>query len=88
MSRQFEIAFVESDLTVVAELLEENAPITCENFWKSIETPVKEKLHHAYGIGAEMWCYVPPPKEGLPYENSIVLPRPARASQACHRFVA
>ena len=74
MSKQFEIVFEGQNASVVADLLENKAPITCENFWEGIETPVREKLSHGDATGPEMWCFVPPPKEELPYENSTVFP--------------
>lgn len=74
MTKQFEIVFEKSKATVVADLLEDQAPITCENFWEAIVTPVHETLHHGGETGPEMWCFVPPPKEELPYENSTVFP--------------
>ncbi len=74
MGKQFEIVFEGSGAVVVADLFEEEAPITCENFWAGIETPVHENLHHGGETGPEMWCFVPPPKEELPYENSTVFP--------------
>jgi len=74
MPKQFEIVFEASGTVVVAELLEEQAPITCENFWEAIAEPVSADLHHGGETGPEMWCFVPPPKEELPYENSTVFP--------------
>ena len=74
MPKQFEIIFDSSGEVVVFDLLEDKAPITCENFWDGIESPVHEKLHHGGETGPEMWCFVPPPKEELPYENSTVFP--------------
>jgi hypothetical protein len=74
MGRQFEIVFKKSNVTVVADLLDEQAPITCENFWDGIAKPVTQDLHHGGETGPEMWCFVPPPKEELPYENSTVFP--------------
>jgi hypothetical protein len=74
MGRQFEIVFKKSNVTVVADLLDEQAPITCENFWAGIATPVTQDLHHGGETGPEMWCFVPPPSEELPYENSTVFP--------------
>ena len=74
MGKQFEIVFEKSGATVVADLLEDQAPITCENFWEGLAQPVTEKLHHGGETGPEMWCFVPPPKEDLPYENSTVFP--------------
>jgi len=74
MARQFEILFEASGVTVVADLLDERAPITCENFWTGIAEPVTQDLHHGGETGPEMWCFVPPPTEELPYENSTVFP--------------
>ena len=74
MAKQFEILFEKSGATVVADLLEDAAPITCENFWEGIAEPVRQELHHGTETGPEMWCFVPPPKEELPYEHSTVFP--------------
>ena len=74
MGKQFEIVFEASGVIVVVEMLEELAPITCENFWAAIAQPVSDDLHHGGETGPEMWCYVPPPAEELPYENSTVFP--------------
>ena len=74
MGKQFEIVFESSGEVVVFDLLEDLAPITCENFWDGIAEGVREKLHHGGETGPEMWCLVPEPKEELPYENSTVFP--------------
>ena len=74
MAKQFEILFEESGAIVVADLMEDAAPITCENFWEGIAEPVRQELHHGTETGPEMWCFVPPPKEELPYEHSTVFP--------------
>ena len=74
MGKQFEIVFEKSGAVVVADLLEDKAPITCENFWEGIAEPVTQKLNHGGETGPEMWCFVPPPEEELPYENSTVFP--------------
>jgi hypothetical protein len=74
MTKQFEIVFEGSGAVVVAGLLEEKAPITCENFWKGLAGPVTRELHHGGETGPEMWCFVPEPGEELPYENSTVFP--------------
>ena len=46
MPKQFEIVFEDSGAVVVAEMLENLAPITCENFWKSIAEPVRAVRKH------------------------------------------
>ena len=74
MPRQFEIVFETSGAVVVVDLLDDEAPITCENFWDGIAEPVVQDLHHGGETGPEMWCFVPPPAEELPYENSTVFP--------------
>jgi hypothetical protein len=74
VSKQFEIVFEASGATVVADLLEDEAPITCENFWKGLAEPVTRELNHGGETGPEMWCFVPEPGEELPYENSTVFP--------------
>jgi hypothetical protein len=74
MSKQFEIVFEKSGAVITADLLEDKAPITCENFWEGIAKPHRDKIHHGGETGPEMWCFVPPPKEELPYENSTVFP--------------
>ena len=74
MGKEFEIVFEKSGVVVTAGLLEDEAPITCENFWEAIAEPVRQQLHHGAETGPEMWCFVPPPKEELPYENAAVFP--------------
>lgn len=74
MGKQVEIVFEKSGVVVVADLLEKEAPITCENFWNAIAAPHTEELNHGGETGPEMWCFVPPPGEQLPYENSTVFP--------------
>ena len=55
MARQFEIVFHGGGAVVAAELLEDAAPITCENFWNAIAKPHTDTLHH----GAEGSCQAP-----------------------------
>ncbi len=74
MTKQFEIVFEKSGVIVTAELLEDKAPITCENFWNAIASPHRDKISHGSETGPEIWCFVPPPAEELPYENATVFP--------------
>ncbi len=74
MARHFEIVFEKSGAVFAAEMLEGLAPITCENFWNAIDQPWTADLHHGGETGPEIWCFVPPPTEELPYENSTVFP--------------
>ena len=74
MGKQFEIVFQKSGAVLIATLLEIEAPITCENFWEAIASEHTQELRHGGETGPEMWCFVPPPKEELPYENATVFP--------------
>ncbi len=74
MTKQFEIVFEGSGTVITVDLLEEKAPITCENFWSGISEPITQDINHGAETGPEMWCFVPPPTEELPYENSTVFP--------------
>src|SRR5579884_1241344 len=75
MGKLFDLAFSDDRSTVVtAELLEEAAPISCENLWEIITRPYRARLHHGRHCAAELWCYLPEPKEQIPYENSTVFP--------------
>lgn len=73
MGKQFEIVFEGGDV-ITADLLEAEAPITCENFWNAIAQDVCDVMQHGGETGPEMWMFVPPPGEELPYENSTVFP--------------
>ena len=55
MAKQFEIIFEKSGAVLVAELLESEAPITCENFWDALAEPLRRELHHGGETGPEMW---------------------------------
>jgi Protein of unknown function (DUF3830) len=73
----FEIEFLGSHQTVVtAELREDEAPIACENLWEAMAEPLRARLHHGRHCAAELWCYLPQPKEMIPYESSTVFPGP------------
>ena len=74
MGKQFEIVFEESGVVVVADLLEDAAPITCENFLDTIGDGLHDTLYHGGETGPEMFCMLPPPAEEIPYENATVLP--------------
>jgi hypothetical protein len=74
MATQCEIVFPDRGLTVVADLLESEAPLTCEELLRGLGEPWQAALHHGYETGPELWCFVPPPAEELPYENSTVFP--------------
>jgi hypothetical protein len=75
MRKLFDIQFTGArEATVTAELLEDEAPITAENLWEAMAEPLRARLHHGRHVAAELWCYLPEPKEQIPYENSTVFP--------------
>src|SRR5438093_7466802 len=76
MGSLFEIVVQGRGVVATAALLEDLAPITCENFWRGIGPSWQADLHHGRETGPELWCYVPPPGEELPYENATVFPDP------------
>jgi hypothetical protein len=74
MAKEIELIFPECDKTVVAELYEDRAPVSCGKLWEILEKPLEEKLGHAWPKLPEMWFFVPP-MPGLPYENATVFPK-------------
>ena len=74
MGKQFEIVFERDGEVVVADLLGDKSPLSCEALWKGLEKPHRERIHHGRETGPELWVFVPPPDEELPYENSTVFP--------------
>jgi hypothetical protein len=75
MRKLFDLEFLGiRAVTVTAELLEDEAPITAENLWEAMAEPLRARLHHGRHCAAELWCYLPEPKEQIPYENSTVFP--------------
>ena len=75
MGKRFDLEFSDERHTVVtAELLDEAAPIACENLWASMTEPRRASLHHGRHCAAELWCYLPVPDAPTPFENSTVFP--------------
>ena len=46
MGKQFEIVFLKDGITIVVDLLETEAPLSCEALWKGLEQPHHDKIHH------------------------------------------
>ena len=59
--------------SVLAELLDDEAPITAEHVWSRL--PIEGPLVHAQNSGAEVFVVVDNP-ERLPAENLVQLPMP------------
>jgi len=75
MARQIRLTFPASGEKVIATLLEEDAPATCEMVWRVLEKPLKGPANHARGIGPEIYVMMPPAPE-VPNENLTVFPIP------------
>ena len=81
MAKKIAITSVESGVTAVAELLEEDAPRTCEAMWTCLEVPMETQGIHAMWVGRELMFNMPEmnrkvdPTE-IPIENATAHPLP------------
>ena len=71
--RQIRLTFPESGESVVADLLEAEAPRVCEEVWRML--PVERKMIHGMYSGPEIFMVLDEPK-AIPLENSVQLPVP------------
>jgi hypothetical protein len=71
--RKLRMTFVNSGESVIAEMLEDDAPTICDHIWSIL--PVEHKLIHGMYSGAEVFALLEQPKE-LPPENLCQLPLP------------
>lgn len=75
MTRHIEVVFEKRDVRVVARLLDDEAPRTCEAVWRAL--PAGGDLFHAKYARNELYTFVPPPPDGDPGpENPTVTPLP------------
>jgi hypothetical protein len=75
LARRIKVTFPASGVEVVATMLEEEAPMTCDAIWGFLDKPIEGMVRHAYGLGPELWIFTPPAPD-LPYENATVFPIP------------
>lgn len=71
--RQIRLTFVASGVSVLAELLEDEAPNICKLVWDML--PVETKAIHGMYSGAEVFAMVDKPQPA-PAENLVQLPLP------------
>lgn len=81
MPRRIEITLVESGVTAVAELCEEEAPRTCEAMWQALEQPLENRALHGIWIGRAIEVGMPAANQvfdpdDIPLENGTVYPLP------------
>jgi len=71
--RQIRLTIVETGESVIADLLDDEAPRTAEHVWSIL--PVESQLIHGQFSGAEVFVLVEPPVQ-VPPENLVQLPLP------------
>jgi Protein of unknown function (DUF3830) len=71
--RQLRLMFVTTGESVVAEMLEDEAPAVCQHVWEIL--PVESKVIHGMYSGAEVFALLDNPKP-MPPENLCQLPLP------------
>jgi len=71
--RQIRLTYVNTGESVVAEMLEDDAPTVCDHVWSIL--PIESKVIHGMYSGAEVFALLEQPKQ-LPPENMCQLPLP------------
>jgi hypothetical protein len=73
MRRQLRLSLRGSGASVLADLLDDEAPATAEHVWNRL--PIEGQLVHAHNSGAEVFILLDDPVR-LPAENLVRLPLP------------
>jgi len=79
VNRRISLDLVESGHQAVVELLDKEAPLTCEKLWKVLETPLEVKLLHTTQMGRTLEINLPQSHrlfdpESVPVENATTTP--------------
>ncbi len=90
MTRRISITFPENNTEAIAELLEKEAPKTCEAIWGALEVPAVNRCIHAMYCGRELIFGLPAPNQHqdlmrVPQENEIIIPVPG---DICFKYFA
>ena len=72
-ARKIRLTFTATGESIVAEMLDDEAPTVCDYVWSIL--PVEHKVLHGMYSGAEVFALVDRPKQ-LPPENLCQLPLP------------
>ncbi len=80
-ARRLRLTFVESGVSAVAELLDDEAPVTCETLWTALATPMRAFGMHGRWVGAEVMIDMPASHRtfdgsNVPLENGTCFPAP------------
>ena len=81
MTKRIELTIIEENISAVAELLEEEAPLTCTALWQALEIPIVHKGIHAMWTGCEIMVEIPSENYRfdpltVPLENATIYPLP------------
>jgi hypothetical protein len=71
--RKIKLSFVNSGVSVIAEMLDDEAPAICQHVWEML--PVEKPTRHGLYSGQEIFVLLDEPKK-LPAENVCQLPLP------------
>ena len=71
--RRIRLTFVAANVSVLAELLDDEAPQVCQLIWELL--PVQTKVIHGMYSGAEVFAMLSDPKPA-PQQNMVQLPLP------------
>jgi hypothetical protein len=80
-SRRLRLVFVESGVAAEAELLDAEAPSTCDALWAALVRPMRAFGMHARWVGAEVMIDMPSTHRtfdgaAIPLENATCFPLP------------
>src|SRR5690349_1854973 len=79
--RRLSLTFLAENVSATAELLDEQAPVTCDALWSALATPMRAFGMHARWVGAEVMIDMPHSHRlfdgaALPPENQTCFPIP------------
>src|SRR5262249_48727587 len=80
MPRQIRLTFVQTGESVIAEMLDDEAPRVCQLVWERL--PVEQQMIHAQYSGAEVYLLLER-AEYAPPENLVRLPLPGEICYFC-----
>ncbi len=64
MGKRFQVEILETKVTAVVQMLEKEAPRTCEAMWEILKIGYTVHLTHARWAGPEVVAFVPPEARG------------------------
>jgi len=88
VARKISLTYTKCGTTAVAELLDDDAPVTCEALWQALATPAVNWGVHAMYVGREVAFDLPHGSRladplSLPPENQTLFPLPG---EICFKY--